>query len=251
MQSNLLLHRSRQTIMSLGPKLNMKKSKKQDAVNIPHGNLLMNSVFNQLKIDLIELVCRSSYWVSREVFDCVSANNGLEDAPGVFIPYVRRNSPARESKEKNNKSKNGWVEIDKNVVFLDKNQMPAKAIFHSFTGYASPPKNLHGYTCCHIYGGNHTQNWKYFVNLANIFLLPKPLQSITDHDENVKNCLKYISWKKYDWLPVADDNPKEVFSKYFSMTNELSTIKDYEKKYKEELESQRAQIRKKGFTPPF
>ena len=166
-------------------------------------------LLKQYSIDFSKLIVQTSFWVSKEIFDFITKNNKL-NAPGVFYPYAIRKLGAEIQNETPH-----WKETDTGRSFIDLNFKPQNALAYSLVG-KSFQAAFSGYTCCHIYGGTrYTHDWKAFTCVANLVLIPKPLQSLTDHDKNVVDCLKQISFHRYNWKPDnydirLDDRVKDL-----------------------------------------
>ena len=177
----------------------LSKTKSMQRSNPPEKPLIppAKEFINSLSIDFPKLVVQSSFWVKKEIFDFVTKNNGV-DAPGVFYPLTIRKQGAELQG-----SSPQWKEISDGKRFLDLNHKPQNALSYALVG-KSFQAAFRGYTCCHIYGGGkYTHDWKSFTCLGNVVLVPRSLQSLTDHDEKVVDILKQISYIKYGWKPES------------------------------------------------
>jgi hypothetical protein len=180
-------------------------TEKESNMGIPPAATLLK----KYSIDFSKLIIQTSFWVCREVFDYITKNNKL-NAPGVFYPYAIR----KQGAEIQNESPH-WKETQIGRRFIDYNHKPQNALAYSLIG-KSFQAAISDYTCCHIYGGNqYTHDWMAFTCVANLVLIPRPLQSLTDYDDDVVNCLKQITFLRYGWKPdnqeiKIDDRVREL-----------------------------------------
>lgn len=163
-------------------------------LSIPDANTSLKKF--AIGIDFSKLVVETSLWVSKDIFDFITENSKLR-TPGVFYPYaVRKQGAELEGK------KPRWKETKNGRLFIDSNHKPQNALSYCLTGKsfqaAFKDKN---YACCHIYGNKYIHEWKYFTCIGNLIFLPSALQSLTDHDEDVMNCLSQIAYLRFGWKP--------------------------------------------------
>lgn len=205
-------------------------------INIPSAEECLKNV----PIDFIKLILQTSFWVKKDVFDFIAKNSKI-NAQGVFYPYTirKRGSELQSSTPR-------WEKVKEDRRFLDLNHKPQNALSYSLVG-KSFQAAFSDYTCCHIYGGEYSHDWKCFTCVGNMILVPKTLQSLTDHHGEVINYLKQIAFLKYDWKPdnqeiVIEEKTKELLE----FTNEIDISLDHFKTvWNRELDKHRASYRKK------
>ena len=191
-------------------------------------------------VNWIEIICRSSYWVSKDIFDYITENNRV-NVPGVFYPYCERKQSTRSPK---------WIKDNGRVIYLDLNHAPQNAMGSILSGKTFQTA-CKGYACCHIYGSPYTKDWKSFTCVGNLILIPREFQSFTDHHEEVLECLKYITYKRYNWLPENVNPPSRDYTQYIQLINEIPPLNGFDKTYNLCLEKYRHKCLDAGLDPPF
>ena len=197
-------------------------------------------ILEKINVNWVEIVCRSSYWVSKDIFDYITENNRV-NVPGVFYPYCVRKQSIRSPK---------WIKDKGRVIYLDLNHAPQKAMGLIVSGKTFQAA-CEGYACCHIYGNPYTKDWKSFTCVGNLILIPKELKSFTDHHKEVMECLKYIAYKRYNWSPENDTPPSKDYTQYIQLINEIPPLNGFDKIYNLCLEKYRSKCLEAGLEPPF
>lgn len=217
-------------------------------LNIKQANIipLANDILKSLPIDFSKLILLTSFWVKKDIFHFITKNSKV-DALGVFYPYTIR----KQGSELQGSTPQ-WKEITEGKRFLDLNHKAQNALSYSLIG-KSFQAAFSDYTCCHIYGGRrYTHDWKCFTCVGNVILVPKSLQSLTDYNEEVTNCLKQIAYLKYGWKPddqeiIIDEKTKDLLD----FTNEIEiSLESFKTVWYNELDKHRESFRKKFNADP-
>lgn len=145
------------------------------------GNSVLSEAAKLLNIDLCKLVAGSAYWAPNK-----------EDVVSPKYPDMRR---ARKG-ELRGKSADG-VRFDDNT-YANKALKSALSHVGKFTNFE----------VCHIWPKT-CYDVRYHTVLANLVLLPRALASLTDHNDDIKKCLKYRSYDLYNWHPEDETRPEK------------------------------------------
>lgn len=145
-----------------------------------HNDLLKNSMTDGHLQALIDLVARTSVWVSPEIYKSVQ----------VVYPKTRRKKGTGEKRG----------DIIKGIKLWD-NQPAAIALWKAL---GSKPSNS---SVCHIYEAS-VWDPKHFTNLANITGFPKGVASLSEW-EPIGDVLKYHSYLDYGYTGPENRVPKK------------------------------------------
>lgn len=138
-----------------------------------------------------------------DVLNILIAENALWVHPSIHQQLAQSGNPAKypnvrraRPDEKKGQRVNG--------VRFDDNTYANNAIKSAFGGR----KNFTGYAACHIWETT-CYDERYHTVLANLVLLPRALESLTDHHQPVKEMLRYHSYQLYKWLPEGLNAPNK------------------------------------------
>jgi len=178
---------------------------------------VQKDLYSEIGINWKEIILKTSYWVSKDTYDLI----GDKTSRGVYYPFSIRIQ----------KDNAGWKEINNEWLFTAQNQKPQDALSFSLTGksWGTIKKSWPAgkkFTCCHIYDKKNTKDWKTYTNVANLILVPQPLKSITDHDIEVVEFLKRISYTLYDWKP-ENSNVQKLDKDILKSLNIINTPKGF------------------------
>lgn len=67
-------------------------------------------------------------------------------------------------------------------------------------------KDFNGFGVCHIWDGT-CYDEKYHTSVANLVLIPRSIAGLSDHCEEVKDILKYESWRRFGFKPDGEPTP--------------------------------------------
>lgn len=141
------------------------------------------------------LVARTALWATENDYKAC-----LKKGSTANSPHVRR---------KKAKETLGWDKDKK--TYLDSNNFPnsqMKAIFKK-RGII-----LKGYETCHIWEKS-CYDTRYHTCYANLVLLPRALASLSDHDKNIRDILKYRALELFGfWLDEKEPRPTEPPAHY-------------------------------------
>lgn len=68
-------------------------------------------------------------------------------------------------------------------------------------------KNLRDYEACHVW--DLPKEREYYASIPNLVLLPRGLAQLTDHNDAVKNLLRYEVFKRFQFVPNGITPPKK------------------------------------------
>lgn len=152
------------------------------------GYKILNEALLNLKIDLTALVAATGLWANPEVHETLVRNSGH----GAWNPGVRRFKKGKGEK------KGDIVKGNK----LDDNTYANYAIKRAL-GIGGCESN---FSVCHIWEESCYDDI-YHTTIANLILLPAPLQSLTDFHPEVRVALKYRAYELYGWHPKSKPIP--------------------------------------------
>lgn len=148
-----------------------------------NGDMRLNRVCSDLKIDLGKLIAATGIWAHPEVYD------ELKDSGGCWYPDVRRGKRG----EKRGKTGNNGIRIDDNIYANYAIKMAA----------GIPPKN----EIINFQAHHKTTDPRYHTNIANLVLLPKALASLSDNNKKISLILKFRAFELYHWYPEDEKRP--------------------------------------------
>jgi hypothetical protein len=157
-----------------------------------HGPTLLSEAMEKYQIDLGLLIAETALWAHPEVHKLLQSNKNLS---GAFYPNVRR---AKKSQKEARGGTFGGIIFDDNTYA---NTAIKKAIGVS-------KNNIKDFACCHIWRDTCYSEECHTV-IANLVLLPASLASLTDHNKQIEDILKYRSYVLYKWLPKGVQRPKK------------------------------------------
>lgn len=113
-----------------------------------------------------------------------------------------------------------YQDLDQNVSADDNtyaNQYIKKAVLASFKKcYGGLGTSLYDcftdYEACHIW--DLPGDRRYYASIANLVLLPKALAGLTDHNDMVKELLRYEAFKRFQFKPDDETTPPPM-PKYY------------------------------------
>lgn len=129
---------------------------------------------------VLQLIADTAIWVSPEIIKEIINKNGTVT--------VYKNCRRKRHNEEKGLSQNG-ENLDDNTKA---NQAIKRLIDSSI--------KFENYSVCHIYP-NTCYDSRYHTAIPNLVLLPKPLASLTDFDQNVQSVLMFRSYELYGWFP--------------------------------------------------
>ncbi len=171
-----------------------------------------------------ELVAKNALFASKEVVDDVKAgklgsndnirNKGKNNdyASWDYMMHVRTNN----RNLKNNSfpdSNSATCHLGKTVIGDDNtiaNLAIKNAVIESYKrkykGIIPDISLLKDYEACHIW--DLPKDRRYYASIANLILLPRALAKLTDHNDAVKELLRYKVFKRFGFKPDGYDDPK-------------------------------------------
>jgi hypothetical protein len=149
------------------------------------GNKILEEALLNLKIDLTLLVAATGLWANPEVHKTLVREFGN----GAWYPGKRR------LKKGNGEERGGN---------LDDNTYANNAIKMAL-GIKGNEQN---FSVCHIWEDSCNDEIDH-TTIANLVVLPRPLQSITDFHPEVRAALKYRAYELYEWYPKKKSAPKK------------------------------------------
>jgi hypothetical protein len=162
------------------------------------GPTILREAMDRYNINFFPLVAAISFWAHPEAYKLLLEDNGERGfrQNGAFYPHVRR------ARTNHGEERRQWVR--NRTILLDDNTYANKAI-KKMIGVSG---NIKHFETCHIWPdsayneGTHTA-------IANLVLLPEDLASLTDHNEEMQDVLKYRSYELYNWRPKNKSIPKK------------------------------------------
>lgn len=133
------------------------------------------------------LIARTALWATADEYkECLAKGHTAK------APHVRRKK-ANEVL--------GWDADEK--IYLDSNCFPNSQMKASLKKRSIIPI---GYETCHIWEGTCYET-EYHTCYANLVLLPRALASLSDHDENIRDILKYRAYELFGFTPKGKPKP--------------------------------------------
>ena len=128
---------------------------------------------------LPKLVARTALWATRKEYD-----DCLKQGSPAKYPNIRRKYASEARGEANG-------------IRLDDNSYPNAQMKASLKKQGINPI---GYETCHIWKDScHDQ--KYHTCFANLVLLPRAIAALSDHNDNIRDILKYRAYKLFGFWP--------------------------------------------------
>ena len=128
-----------------------------------------------------------------------------------------------------------WTSENDISYYLDYNLKAQNALSISMFGKGFK-NSCKGYTCCHIYGKEFNRDWKNYTCIANIVLIPQPLQSLTDYHSTIMNKLKNISFRLYNWKPLNKSHWIIIYhDEEFNLIQIIQTPLNFERIYRNKI----------------
>ena len=164
-----------------------------------------------------ELIVKNVLFASKEVFNKVKKGElgtpeniekgGNEFASWDYMKSARKTNANKGEKVKtdivigssdefvadDNSNANKFIKMA--ILESYKSKYPDNPIFSKATIYSL--KN--GYEACHIW--DFPDDRRYYTSIGNLVLVPRALAQLTDHNEAVKNLLRYEAKQRFDFLP--------------------------------------------------
>lgn len=136
-----------------------------------------------------------------DVLSVLIAENAIWAHPDIHEQLVQAGNPAKYPHIR--RAKKGEIKGQNiNGTRLDDNTYANNAIKWALGGR----KKFKGYTVCHVWEKT-CYSEKYHTVIANLVLLPRALESLTDHHSLVKNILQYRAYALYKWHPENCKTP--------------------------------------------
>lgn len=146
------------------------------------GNQITCEATDKLEIDLIALVAETSIWVAN-----------TEGISNPVYPNVRRGT-----------KKLTRGQLDENHNKIDDNSYANLAIKKHLKAHGI----FKNFAVCHIWPKT-CYDPRYHTALCNLILLPRALAGLTDHNEDVIQCVQYRAWELYQWHPENTPKPSK------------------------------------------
>ena len=166
----------------MSPTHNIEEIIKKGATMTIDGNENLSHAIVKLNVNLPELIAETAIWVKKSAT--------VMDAR---FPKVRR-APSN--------LKRG--QFDENGIRLDDNTYANSAIKNALRAYGK----FKNFTVCHIWPKT-CYDPRYHTALCNLILVPSALAGLTDHDNNVIQCIQYRAWELYGWHPDGTPPPSK------------------------------------------
>ena len=147
-----------------------------------NGQQLIKDACKLLNINLVDLVAATTIWAHP---DSVNLLRSLHVNPNALWKFNIRRHFHTETRR---------VISEVDGCYLDENTEANKAI-KIVTGNIAEAGTFH---VCHIYEGSCYEK-DYHLSIPNLVLIPKEIATLTDHDHNVKEALKYRSYELYNF----------------------------------------------------
>jgi hypothetical protein len=124
----------------------------------------------------------------------------------VWAPYTYRKCPLYKANWKDVQTNKKLPKFEGNVT--------ANTALVTYLGLRKQDRK--NWSCCHIWGNDddsyqsgHSEvnDARYFSCPANMVLLPSPLKTFTDTVPEIKNALRLVAYKLYDFCPDGREVP--------------------------------------------
>lgn len=134
------------------------------------------------------LIARTALWASlKDHLDCKHVGNDGKICYAKY-PKVSRKRAGQ---------KRGWNDKEKKDFYLDDNSFPNSQMKAAMRRRGIDPK---GYETCHIWEETCYDS-RYHTCYANLVLLPRAIAALSDHDDNIRDILKYRAYKLFGFWP--------------------------------------------------
>ena len=165
----------------------------------------MKDVVSELKCNhfLPLLIARTALWAKKEDHLRCKSKDGRDIY--AASPHVRRKRVGEKRGEYTDVEGNEVYREKGKKYYLDDNSYPNAQMKAALKRQGIIPK---GYETCHIWEET-CYDPRYHTCFANLVLLPRAIASLSDHDDNIRDILKYRAYKLFDFWP-DEYNPPPV-----------------------------------------
>jgi len=150
---------------------------------------ILLTALESLRIDLAALVAMTGIWAAPQGVAYIRK----EHPDAAVFPNVRRYK--RGLGERRSEIRDG-VRLDDNSYA----NHAAKLVMGLAKGGAK------GFAVCHVWPET-CYDVRYHTSVANLVLLPRALEALSDHDPHVIRCLQYRSYDLFKWHPAEVQRP--------------------------------------------
>ena len=166
----------------------------------------MKKIQNQEKDANIELE-RVLAEVACSHLPLLVARTALWAAKKDYEECLAKGSPAKYPNKKRKKAgqKRGWNDPVKKDFYLDDNSFPNSQMKAALKKRGIEVKH---YETCHIWKDS-CYEFEYHTCYANLVLLPRALASLSDHNENIRDILKYRAYELFGFYPEGMSAPQK------------------------------------------
>ena len=168
-----------------------------------------------------ELVAKNALFASKEVVDDVKKGNlGTDDNKSSGNDYaswdhmmrVRITNRSLKNKLISDKNPQTWhlgptvIGDDNNMANLAIKNAIIESYKRKYRGIIPDISLLRDYEACHIW--DYPKDRRYYASIANLILLPRALAKLTDHNDAVKELLRYEVFRRFKFKPDGHADPK-------------------------------------------
>lgn len=151
---------------------------------------LLGKALEALNIDLPALIAATSIWASPKVVLSLRSLHGH----AAYSPKMRRFK--RTVGEVRRQTLPDGTRLDDNT---EANRVAKLAM--------GLTRRAKGFAVCHIWPDT-CYDVRYHTSLANLVLLPRSLEALSDHNKAVIAALQYRAYSLYDWHPEESQKPR-------------------------------------------
>lgn len=167
-------------------------SKEKNTISEISADALLQHVMLEISCEHLPiLIARTSLWATKQDYEACLASG----------------SPAKHPNKKRKKSgeKRGWNDPEKKDFYLDDNTFPNRQMKAALKKRGVKPKD---FETCHIWE-NSCYEFEYHTCFANLVLLPRALASLSDHNKNISDILKYRAYELFGFVPKGKPTPQK------------------------------------------
>lgn len=161
--------------------------------------------------DIIELdaekILEAALSTHENILNILIAKTSIWAHPDVHIQLIEKTgNPARFPNTRRARIGSGEKRGQSlETITFDNNTKANNAIKQAI---GIPRKKIKGFAVCHIWDGT-CYDERYHTVIANLVLLPRALESLTDHYPPAKKILQYRSYDLYKWHPENQNPPSK------------------------------------------
>ena len=178
-----------------------------------------------------KLVAKNALFASKEVVEDVKNgklgsqknkdNNGEGNkyASWDYMTHVRNTDKNKKGEQYTDKLQGNVVGDDNTIANLAIKSAIIESYKRKYRCILPNTSLFRDYEACHIW--DLPGDRRYYASVANLILLPRALAKLTDHNDAVKELLRYEAFKRFGFKPDGEKDPQKPknYSKYIWRDN--------------------------------